>query len=77
MWRYNSSGAQPTRALSISAARATSWALPPDLALFLPWLDAVLNAVRAMYKAGVVHLDIYPGNVMWDRKGELPGIAFL
>lgn len=34
---------------------------------FYSWLDAVQRAVNAMHKAGVVHMDLHPFNIMWRK----------
>jgi hypothetical protein len=44
--------------------------LPPNKDLFMPWLKAVREAVLATHKAGVVHLDLHPGNVVWRMQHE-------
>jgi Ser/Thr protein kinase RdoA (MazF antagonist) len=38
--------------------------LPPNKDHFMLWLNAVRKAVLATHKAGVVHLDLHPGNVV-------------
>ena len=44
--------------------------LPPDGSLWAAWLKSVQDAIDGIHKAGVVHVDLYPSNIMWRRKGN-------
>eukprot|EP00053_Salpingoeca_punica_P003196 m.41709 g.41709 ORF g.41709 m.41709 type:complete len:1014 (-) comp12036_c0_seq2:39-3080(-) len=42
--------------------------IPVEKERMLAWLEAVTGALAAVHKAGVVHLDMYPSNVMWKEE---------
>jgi serine/threonine protein kinase/formylglycine-generating enzyme required for sulfatase activity len=49
------------------------WVSLPDkeyLAHLLPVLDQMIDGVAALHKAGILHRDIKPGNVLIDERGE-------
>jgi len=47
----------------------------PGEPLRAPVLAALRDALRRVHRAGVVHLDLFPGNVLWAARGEGGGGA--
>lgn len=44
---------------------------------FMQYLTALIGAYKQMHKAGVVHLDGYPSNIMWTKTNEQIVIRFV
>ncbi|MFE3499151.1 protein kinase [Kitasatospora sp. NPDC059146] len=59
---------------AINEAVAQYGAMPADEALKV--IVGVLNALEASHDMGLVHRDIKPGNVMFDRKGNVKVMDF-
>ncbi|WP_063763168.1 protein kinase domain-containing protein [Streptomyces sp. NRRL WC-3742] len=59
---------------AINEAVAQHGAMPPEEALRV--IVGVLNALEASHDMGLVHRDIKPGNVMFDRKGNVKVMDF-
>lgn len=56
--------ATETLAARLSAAK-------PELAMALTWLEEALTGLAHLHRLGLVHRDVTPSNMMFDREGRL------
>ena len=52
---------------------AYSVGLPDKIELWDQWMSSVEAAVKGMHAAGVVHVDLYPSNIMWRKSPDASG----
>ena len=52
---------------------AYSVGLPDKIELWDQWMSSVETAVKEMHAASVVHVDLYPSNIMWRKSPDASG----